>query len=60
MSRNQAVIEHFDNYRGWSRLYDVADGFNYHFHVRRNRVLELLPQKLGRVLDVGCGPGVMT
>ena len=60
MIRNQAVIEHFDNYRGWSRLYGVADGYNYHFHVRRNRVLELLPQKLGRVLDVGCGPGVMT
>jgi ubiquinone/menaquinone biosynthesis C-methylase UbiE len=54
------VVEHFDKYRNWSRLYDLADGHNYHFHVRRNRVLELLPQKLGRVLDVGCGPGVMT
>ena len=43
----------------WSRLYEVADGFTYHFHVRRQRVLELLPQRLGRVLDVGCGPGVM-
>jgi ubiquinone/menaquinone biosynthesis C-methylase UbiE len=58
-----AVIEHFDKLstnRGWSRLYDSADGRNYHFHVRRNRVLELLPERLGRVLDVGCGPGVMT
>ena len=55
-----AVVEHFDKYRDWSRLYDLADGHNYHFHVRRNRVLELLPEKLGRVLDVGCGPGVMT
>src|ERR1044071_5691347 len=53
------VIANFDAYRGWSRLYDVADGYNYHFHVRRARVLELLPEKLGRVLDVGCGPGVM-
>ncbi len=58
-----AVIEHFDKFASkgdWSRLYASADGRNYHFHVRRNRVLELLPQKLGRVLDVGCGPGVMT
>lgn len=58
-----AVIEHFDKLStkgDWSRLYATADGRNYHFHVRRNRVLELLPQRLGRVLDVGCGPGVMT
>ncbi|HEY2961179.1 MAG TPA: methyltransferase domain-containing protein [Pyrinomonadaceae bacterium] len=58
-----AVIEHFDKLsanRDWSRLYASADGNNYHFHVRRDRVLALLPEKLGRVLDLGCGPGVMT
>ena len=57
-----AVVEHFDKLstnRGWSQLYAVTDGKSYHFHVRRARVLELLPKKLGRVLDVGCGPGVM-
>ncbi|HLL73743.1 MAG TPA: class I SAM-dependent methyltransferase [Pyrinomonadaceae bacterium] len=57
-----AVIEHFDKLsatRDWSRLYETADGSTYHFHVRRQRVLELLPERLGRVLDVGCGPGVM-
>lgn len=56
------VIEHFDRLSAtgdWSRLYSVADGFTYHFHVRRARVIELLPERLGRVLDVGCGPGVM-
>jgi ubiquinone/menaquinone biosynthesis C-methylase UbiE len=56
------VIQHFDKLsanRDWSQLYDVADGRTYHFHVRRERVLELLPEFLGRVLDVGCGPGVM-
>ena len=57
-----AVIEHFDRLSStgdWSRLYAVADGVTYHFHVRRARVLELLPERLGRVADVGCGPGVM-
>jgi ubiquinone/menaquinone biosynthesis C-methylase UbiE len=57
-----SVIQHFDRMSAtgdWSRLYEVADGFTYHFHVRRQRVLELLPQRMGRVLDVGCGPGVM-
>jgi len=57
-----SVVEHFDKLsanRGWSHLYEVTDGKSYHFHVRRARVLDLLPQKLGRVLDVGCGPGVM-
>lgn len=57
-----SVVEHFDKLstnRGWSQLYAVSDGKSYHFHVRRARVLALLPEKLGRVLDVGCGPGVM-
>jgi 2-polyprenyl-3-methyl-5-hydroxy-6-metoxy-1,4-benzoquinol methylase len=58
----KAVVEHFDRMSttgDWTRLYEAPDGFNYHFQVRRNRVLELLPDRLGRVLDIGCGPGVM-
>ncbi len=61
-SNSDSVIRHFDHLSAngsWSHLYEVADGFTYHFHVRRRRVLELLPEKLGRVADVGCGPGVM-
>jgi 2-polyprenyl-3-methyl-5-hydroxy-6-metoxy-1,4-benzoquinol methylase len=57
-----AVTKHFNHLSatgGWSRLYSVTDGFTYHFHVRRQRVLDLLPDRLGRVADVGCGPGVM-
>jgi ubiquinone/menaquinone biosynthesis C-methylase UbiE len=58
----KAIIDHFDKLSAnndWSRLYAVADGITYHFHIRRRRVLELLPARLGEVLDVGCGPGVM-
>ena len=57
-----AVIRHFDRLSStgkWSQLYSELDGVNYHFQIRRARVLELLPEKLGDVLDVGCGPGVM-
>lgn len=59
---SSAVIEQFDQLAAsgdWSRLYAVLDGRTYHFHVRRQRVLELLPSRLGRVADLGCGPGVM-
>ena len=62
IDNKQAVIEHFDSLSvsgDWSRLYSVADGNSYHFQIRRARVLELLPEKLGRVLDVGMGPGIM-
>lgn len=58
----QAVVEHFDHLsasRIWSGHYDGDDASSYHFHIRRARVLELLPDRLGRVLDVGCGPGIM-
>lgn len=61
-SRLTAVQSHFDRLSvtgGWSGLYRRADGASYHFHVRRTRVLELLPEALGKVLDLGCGPGVM-
>jgi ubiquinone/menaquinone biosynthesis C-methylase UbiE len=57
-----SVVDHFDTLSAtgkWSGLYTQLDGSNYHFHVRRQRVLELIPKKLGDVLDVGCGPGVM-
>src|SRR5687768_15155327 len=57
-----AVVDHFDTLSAtgkWSGLYSHLDGTNYHFHIRRQRVLELIPKELGDVLDVGCGPGVM-
>ena len=62
-SGDSTVVEHFDRLSrtgAWSRLYAEFDPLTYHFHVRRQRVLELLPEQLGDVLDVGCGPAVMT
>ena len=62
------VLRHFDDFAigdRWSKLYD-RDGdavANYSFIVRRRRASELLESILSagdRVLDVGCGPGVMT
>src|SRR5215470_6642144 len=61
-SRDREVVNHFDvlaTSGGWSRLYETANGQTYHFHIRRMRVLELLPDRLGQVADIGCGPGVM-
>ena len=61
-THKQTVSGHFDRLSAaddWSRLYAEVNGVTYHFHIRRRRVLELLPERLGRVADIGCGPGVM-
>ena len=46
-----------DEYTSW---YDVQTPGGYALNVRQQRVLELLDQGKGKVLDVGCGPGVLT
>lgn len=56
------LVRHFDEEAAtgrWSKRYELNDGLTYHFHVRRQRVMEWLPEKLGRVADLGCGPGIM-
>jgi ubiquinone/menaquinone biosynthesis C-methylase UbiE len=56
------VVAHFDRLSAtgaWYRLYEDLEPGTYQFHVRRQRVLELLPDRLGRVADVGCGPGIL-
>lgn len=45
-----------DRYQG---LYEEDTPVGYSFTVRRQRVLELFDADGGKVLDVGCGPGVM-
>lgn len=56
------LVRHFDEEAAtgrWSKRYELSDGLTYHFHIRRQRVMEWLPEKLGRVGDLGCGPGIM-
>lgn len=66
LSKSQ-VLQHFDGMAvngDWSNLYDQdkEDMTNYSFRIRRERVVELLDPILKqgmRVLDVGCGTGIM-
>lgn len=54
------TVAHFDGianrYRG---RYDEKTPVGYLFSVRKRRVLDLFDRPGGKVLDVGCGPGVM-
>ena len=43
----------------YSRKYDEDSPAGYALRVRQQRVLELFDQAGGKVLDVGCGPGLM-
>lgn len=55
------TVAHFDRIADeYASLYEQADTpAGYSFRVRRRRVLELFDRVGGRVLDVGCGPGVL-
>ena len=54
------VVKFFDERaEDYSREYDDETPGGYALRVRRQRVLMLFDQPGGRVLDVGCGPGVM-
>jgi len=60
--RDAQVAAHFDveaRSGRWDALYEEVGPRTYQFHVRRDRVLELLPPHLGHVLDVGCGTGIL-
>lgn len=57
------IQNHFDNYSksgNWSKLYSAPfTSHNYSFIIRRKRVLDMVDGGGGRILDIGCGPGVM-
>lgn len=61
MNEQQIVTDYFNrDPGGYASDYDRDTAVGYSFRVRRDRLLELLGKGSGRVLDIGCGPGVMT
>src|SRR5438874_4259083 len=55
-----STVEFFDDWAdGYYRQYSANTLSGYALRVRRKKVLQLLDRNPGRVLDVGCGPGVM-
>jgi ubiquinone/menaquinone biosynthesis C-methylase UbiE len=55
------IVEFFDRRAAdYDREYAEDTPGGYALRVRRKKVLGLFDQPDGRVLDVGCGPGVMT
>jgi 2-polyprenyl-3-methyl-5-hydroxy-6-metoxy-1,4-benzoquinol methylase len=64
MRRKNEVVKCFDELaEEWSQRYGESNPLrNYLFIVRKKRVEELLDRDVGpglRVLDIGCGSGVM-
>lgn len=56
----EASLPYFDAVAGaYSRGYQENSPGGYALRIRKQRVVELLDKRGGRVLDVGCGPGMM-
>ncbi len=57
----ERVAEHFSiDPAKYAGSYKQLTAEGYSFRVRMYRLLELLGKGVGRVLDIGCGPAVMT
>jgi ubiquinone/menaquinone biosynthesis C-methylase UbiE len=54
------VVRFFDaRARNYDREYEDETPAGYALRIRREKVMRLFDQPGGRVLDVGCGPGIM-
>ena len=61
MDQQNKVTEYFgQNPAGYAKEYDQETPEGYSFRVRRERLLELLGSSTDKILDIGCGPAVMT
>jgi ubiquinone/menaquinone biosynthesis C-methylase UbiE len=60
-SADPAIVSFFDRRASeYDREYDAPTPGGYALRIRRQKVLEMFDRPGGKVLDVGCGPGVMT
>lgn len=58
--QRKSVAEYFDKTaEGYFNWYDDDSWLGYAFCIRKIRVLEIFDKDGGKVLDVGCGPGIM-
>lgn len=54
------VREHFEKVAPhYASFYQGESSEAHSFNVRLRRVLEMLPSKVGTMVDVGCGPGIL-
>lgn len=54
------VREHFEKVAAdYASFYSGESSEAHSFNVRLRRVLEMLPPKVGTMVDLGCGPGVL-
>jgi ubiquinone/menaquinone biosynthesis C-methylase UbiE len=61
MTKAHPIVEFFDRRAAdYDREYQDPTPGGYALRVRRRKVLDLFDRPDGKVLDVGCGPGVMT
>lgn len=57
---SDGTVAHFDRIApAYADLYTVRSPVGHSFRVRRQRVLDLFDAPGGKILDIGCGPGVM-
>src|SRR3989339_333564 len=58
--KEKKVVKKFnDEAPRYDNRYKGMNSTAHSFNMRRQRVFELVGDKKGKVLDVGCGPGVM-
>lgn len=61
MDQQNIVTRRFDkNPKSYAKAYEEKTSHGYSFRSRKDRLLELLNNESGKLLDIGCGPAVMT